>query len=613
MCGILGTINIDFNKNSLDLIKHRGPDDFGIEVINLGDNIVRFGQRRLSIIDLSSAGHQPMISNCNNYVLVFNGEIYNHLDLRKKLSNQIKYRGYSDSETLLNYLIKFGTDGLEDLNGIFAFAFLNKLKEELVLVRDPFGVKPLYIFENNNSLAFSSEIRPIKGMIDKNEIDMNAMASLLKLRYNPSPDTLISGLKKVKPGSFIKINLKRKLILKSFNYGIKGVKKKYNLNFNTALKKYQQKFENAVKRQLLSDVQVGVMLSGGIDSAMVAYYAKKHYQGNLKAFTIGFEGLHDEDEIKNAKLTAEFLQIDHYIKKINFSDFLDLIEECTRIVEEPLATTSIIPMYYLSELTSNHVKVVLTGQGADEPLGGYMRYKSELIKDKFPDSLNQIISPIIKLSKIKNEQILRGAKTINIKNKIERFIKTYEVFSDSEINSLIGFKDNRSEERILSILENFDSKEYSNAEQMMAIDSRLNLSDDLLNYTDKITMNFSIECRVPILDLELVKFIEEIPENYKLNLFNSKIIHRKLARKILPKEIVNRPKKGFQSPTRIWFNKYMPKVEKILLDKNSSFSKVFNSKKIRVILNQHKQGYNKEKQIFLLLSLYFWIKNNFNE
>jgi len=610
MCGILGSINIKFDKDTLSSIKHRGPDDFGIESFNVNSNSILLGQRRLSIIDLSPAGHQPMISNCRDYALIFNGEIYNHLDLRVKLPNDIQYRGHSDTETILHYLINFGIEGLADLNGIFAIAFLDLKKQKLHLGRDPFGVKPLYYHQENNGLVFSSEIRPLTLLIPKLDLNKDALASLLRLRYNPSPDTLYSQIKKIVPGHFHTFNLKSESLLFEKTYYAGVLPKKISGTKESIIATYGEYIENAVKRQLLSDVEVGILLSGGIDSAVIAALAKKHYPGKLKAFTIGFEGDFEEDEIEDARRTAEILGLEHHVKKITFSDFLGLIKECTRIVEEPLATTSMIPMYYLSKLASENVTVVLTGQGADEPLGGYTRYKSELFRKRIPRLFRTLIQPTIRILKIKNEKIQRGANSIGISDEIERFLAVYEIFSDEEIKNLIGTKDSLSKVYVTNFYNLLfcKSREHS-VEKMMSIDTRMNLSDDLLNYTDKITMNFSIECRVPMLDLELIKYIESIPISLKLNSKEGKIIHREYAKSILPEEIINRTKKGFMSPTKKWFKDEIETVKKILLEENSEFSKIFNSENVEKILFQHLNGYNKEKQIFLLLSIHYWLEN----
>lgn len=610
MCGILGSVNLSFDNSVLDLIKHRGPDDSGIEEIIVNSNIVKFGQRRLSIVDLSPAGHQPMFTECGNYMIILNGEIYNHLELRKKLPKEINFKGHSDTETILYYLEKFGINGIRDFNGIFAFAFLDRIRNKLFLVRDPIGVKPLYYSEGeNNDLVFSSEIRPIKILKTKINLNNEALASLLRLRYNPSPDTLYRQIKKILPGHYCEIDLNiGNLVLNHYPF-IDELPKTINLSHNV-VEQYGQKLEEAVKRQLLSDVEVGILLSGGIDSALVAAFAKKHYKGKLKAFTIGFQGDYSEDEIEEAAETAEILGLDHSFKKISFTDFLNIIKKCTLIVEEPLATTSIIPMYFLAEMASKKVKVVLTGQGADEPLGGYTRYKSELIRYMIPGLFRKSLKPIIKLINVHNENISRGVNSLGIENEIERFLAVWEVFSIEEIEKLITVTDRQSSLKIsywYNLL-NCGKKKHP-VERMMALDTRLNLADDLLNYTDKITMNFALECRVPMLDLELVNFIESLPYNLKLNIRKGKIIHKQFASEILPDSIINRKKKGFLSPTNNWFKNEAEVIQEMLLSGGTNFSKLFKQTYVAEIIRQHKNGFNKDKQIFLLLSIYFWLES----
>ncbi len=610
MCGILGAINTDFDASTLLTIAHRGPDDFGIESFSVGGHDIKLGQRRLSIIDLSPAGHQPMVSPCLGYAIIFNGEIYNHLDLRQKLPKDIVFKGHSDTETILHYLIHYGIPGIADFNGIFAIAFLDLKKCQLVLARDPFGVKPLYYSKEGNAMVFASEIRPINKLMGKGEVDKKALASLLRLRFNASPDTLQTTVKKVAPGHLILVDL-NDLAFNTDQKYFAGALPTIQKNLAQPLNDYGVELEKAVKRQLLADVEVGVLLSGGIDSALVASLAQKHYSGNLKAFTIGFDGDFEEDEIVDAQETAQILGLEHFVKKITFSDFLGLIKECSRIVEEPLATTSMIPMYYLAELASRHVKVVLTGQGADEPLGGYTRYRSEVIREKIPAPLRGLVQPMAKVFAGKNEQLLRGANAVGIANELDRFLSVYEIFTKAQIKRLIKVDDTYSKQRVAYFHDILGCTAYAHgAERMMAIDTRMNLADDLLNYTDKITMNFSLECRVPMLDLELVKFIQSLPLDQKLDTKGGKIIHKEYAKAILPKNIVNRPKKGFQSPTNKWFRDEMDRVKELLMAPGTAFSGIFDQTEVAQLLKDHTKGFNKEKQIFLLLSLYYWLNGN---
>jgi asparagine synthase (glutamine-hydrolysing) len=608
MCGILGSINLPFNQPIVDMLSHRGPDDAGVSAFNVKGHAVLFGHRRLSILDLSDAGHQPMISSCGKYAISYNGEIYNHLQLREKLP-EVQFKGHSDTETILYYLRKYGISSVRDLNGIFAIAFLDLGQNQLYLARDPFGVKPLYYSEAGNSFTFCSEIGPIRKLIREVKLNEAALASLLRLRYNAAPHTLCEEINKVLPGHYKVIELGRDDIgSQSICYLDRPVVSK--VTQASVVEQYSERIEAAVKRQLLSDVDIGILLSGGIDSAIIAALAKKHYKGKLKAFTVGFDGDNVEDEIEDAARTAQILGIEHHYKRISFGDFLSQIKECTRIVEEPVATTSIIPMYYLAELASSHVKVVLTGQGADEPLGGYRKYKLELLRSKIPSFLRTSALPLMKFVGVRNEALLRGSNALGIRSEVERFLTAVEVFDQHEIQNLIGVNDKLSLKRVKYFYDIISFKEgVSSVEKMMALDSRLSLADDLLNYMDKLTMHFSMECRVPMLDLELVKYIESLPRELKLNLTEQKRIHKIYSRTLLPHEVIKRKKKGFQSPTRNWFSREIDTIKDILLQSGTNFSKVFHQWYIAEIISQHQNGYNKEKQIFLLLTIYYWLED----
>ena len=607
MCGILGTINKNFHQETLKLIAHRGPDSSGVESFKVDTHKIKLAHTRLAIVDLSEAGHQPMISDCGNYAITFNGEVYNHLSLREKLP-EINFKGHSDTETILYYLIIYGITAVKDFNGIFAFSFLDIKNKKLYIARDQFGVKPVYYLHAGNEFIFSSEIRPIN-FLRTSDLDKDNLATLLRLRYIPSPNTLYANIKKIKPAHYIEISFNNDNFSVNEKSFVQKLPKTITINKNDAINEYAEKIEQAVKRQLMSDVEVGILLSGGVDSAIVAAIAQKYSSKPLKAFTIGFEGLYKEDEINDAKETANILGLEHLYTKIGFHSFLDIFKETTRIIEEPLATTSVIPMYYLAQLASKYVKVVLTGQGADEPLGGYRRYQGEIISGKIPRNLISASSKLVDKLGIKSEKIIRAAHSLGEKDDIKRFLNVYSVFTQSEIQQLLNFKEEQALEQIAYYYNALNCKSKKTpVERMMAIDTRMNLSDDLLLYTDKITMNFALECRVPILDTELIKYIESLPVHYRVLKGKTKIIHKEFAKKILPDKIINRTKKGFQSPTQTWFKQYNNEVKELLL-KQGDFTEIFNKNEVSKILNQHLQGYNREKQIFLLLSIYYWMEN----
>lgn len=605
MCGILGCINHDFTTDTLNLLKSRGPDDWGIEKFSIAGQQITFGHRRLSIVDLSPAGHQPISTECGRYHLIFNGEIYNHLEIRNTL-RQKTFRGHSDTETILYALAEQGIEAVKKFNGIFAFAFLDTVKQQLFLARDPFGVKPLYFFQQGMQLGFSSEMRPLLKMIQPN-IEREALATLLRLRYVPSPDTLFKEIKKVIPGHYLCIDLNRPEENKCVYYAA-PVPQECSLSFDEQLDQYQIHLVEAVKRQMMADVEVGVLLSGGVDSALVAREAVQCAGQPVKAFTVGFTGKHMEDEIQDAAETARLLGMQHYVARISDQDFFAKIAESVAILEEPLATTSVIPMKTLAELASSEVKVVLTGQGADEPLGGYARYQGELLYEKLPSWLATGAGLVLGNCQFHNSQLQRALKSVAIREDIRRFISESEVFSPDEISQLTGIREHSAEEIYRQRYTDLQlSKKKRAVERMMALDARMNLADDLLLYTDKITMHYSLECRVPLLDLPLVRYIESLPGSSRLCWKKGKRIHKCFAEKVLPSEIVHRPKKGFQSPTGEWFQK-SSLLQEILLDDNSAFSRYFDLKEVKKNILLHQKGFNRERQIFLLLATKYWLE-----
>jgi asparagine synthase (glutamine-hydrolysing) len=609
MCGILGGINIQIDKPLLDLIGHRGPDRQDIKNFHCMNRPVSFAHTRLSIVDLSDAGNQPMSSACGNYEIIFNGEIYNHLDLRSKLK-KTDYKGHSDTETILYYIIEYGIASIKDFNGIFAFTFIDKIKGILYLARDKYGVKPVYHYCDGNKLLFSSEIRPINKILNS-VLDSVSLNLLLNLRYCPSPSTLFKDVFKLRPGHYAEIVLNKAILELNIKSFISSETKQLDISYPEAVKEYGNLLEKAIERQLMSDVEVGILLSGGIDSAMVAGIAAKKLSYKPKAFTVGFGSEYTVNEIGAAKETADHFGLEHHVTRVESSDFFDIFEKCSGIVEEPLATTSFIPMYYLAELASKSVKVVLTGQGADEPLGGYGRYQGEVIRDRYPKILLKLAAAAIKLSGTKKERLLRGANSINIADDIQRFVKAYSIFDSNEIRLLTGNENTPSAEYIKYYYDLLNCKAIpKSAERMMALDKYMDLSDDLLLYTDKITMNFSLECRVPMLDLELVDFLAGLPTDYKVKRGRTKIIHKEYAKQFLPASIINRPKFGFQSPTDIWFRESSGRLREMLLSDDNKLLNYLNRNEIEKLLVSHNKGFNKEKQIFLLLGLYYWLKGS---
>jgi asparagine synthase (glutamine-hydrolysing) len=606
MCGLIGGINVEIDGKILDDLHHRGPDGEGLIHRDLGSHRVTLGHKRLAIVDLSPAGAQPMTSSCGLRHIVFNGEIYNHTDLRSSIRD-VNFHGHSDTETLLELLARSGVSSISRLNGIFGFALLDETAQKLYLARDPFGVKPLYYRIGGRQVSFASELRPLLSLRPA-ELDSNSLATLLRLRYTPSPATLFAGVRRVRPGHIVAIDLSTEVpLVEEYPY-IDVVPRQSNLHsLEDAVEQYGQHFEQAIKRQLMADVEIGVLLSGGIDSALVAAFAQKHTLQPLKAFTIGFDEADDSaDEIQDAAESARLLGLDHLTVRIGFGDFISALRECVSIVEEPLATTSIVPMHFLSKLAGNHVKVVMSGQGADEPLGGYGRYQGEFYRGRIPWQLARFGAGIAAVAGIRNERIRRGLESLAQPDEHEGFLSTYQVFTPEEIARLTGLKEGSAKDALQYWHRTLECAALpKSVERMMSLDLRMNLSDDLLLYTDKLTMRQSLECRVPMLDTDLIKTLEAMPYQYRVKRGRTKIVHKAFARQVLPESIINRPKKGFLSPTKRWF-KDRDRLRDLLLDETSSFCRYFDSTAVERLINEHQLGFNRERHLFLLLCLRFW-------
>jgi len=615
MCGILGSINISTTGSLLDLPIHRGPDAWGEKEFRVNSAAVHLLHRRLSIVDLSETGRQPMFTDDGLGCMIFNGEIYNHEDLKVKLGD-VKFRGHSDSETIANYFNKFGLDKvIEDLNGIFALAYLDIQQQKLFLVRDRFGVKPLYYTFANNQLMFSSEIRPLRKFLSP-AIDKDALMTGLRLRYIPSPLTLYKNIQKIEPGQILEFDLSQPEIGLTKKY-FRQSTQKLGLredSFDKLVIQYGDLFEKAVARQLMADVEVGVLLSGGIDSALVAAVAKQKSVTPVKAFTIGFEEGHDSiDEIVYAQETAAILGLEHLYSRIEHTDFTNSFKDIVRVVEEPVGTTSIIPMYALARLAASKVKVVLSGQGADEPLGGYNKYKGLPWLEKA--EAFRVLAPFTKLLSPfyrNRENARRLFSAMQEREPMNAYMAFNSIFSFDEIGRLTGTDDSKALRRDADVFKNIwqgrNPGKSSLTDTFLHQDLHTSLSDDLLMYTDKITMHFGLECRVPILDNELIDFIEILHKKYKFNSTGGKLIHKAFAREYLPASIIERKKLGFQSPTNYWFRKN-PEQLKATFSEGKEFNKIFSKDEVIRLIDIHTSGKNLEKQIFLLLSIYYLLEN----
>jgi asparagine synthase (glutamine-hydrolysing) len=614
MCGILGVIAAvpptSVLDDALNTLKHRGPDSSGQCRFRSGNTDVWFGHTRLSILDLSQAGHQPMSSRDGSWRVTFNGEIYNHLDIRKDLTGP--WRGHSDTETLVEALASWGlTKTLSRLNGMFAFAAADVARGNVHLCRDPFGIKPIYYTNAGKTICFSSEIKALVKLTGHTyPIDDDALQTFMSLRFIPSPFTLLDGIKRLPPGHFISIDLKANET--ALHRYIRPTTERFGGSIADAVGEYKELMKRAVHRQMLSDVPVGIFLSSGVDSSFVAAIAAE--QGtDTPCYSVGFGPQFPECELDAATKTAQLLGLKMNPTVVTPDDLWNAFEACVSSIEEPLGTSSVLPMWHLSRRAGENVKVVLTGQGSDEPWGGYRRYQAELWRDlPFVRLMARLGSPILEGLPRVPDFVLRALDSMPISDMSSRFEREYCLLFSAEREALTGRGDYGGAGNAIGYWLDWASGRTASdgAEMMMTIDSRMGLADDLLLYGDKISMAHSLETRVPMLDVELVRFIESLPRHYRVSFTQGKIVHKLAAEQMLSGDIVYRKKKGFPMPFGDWIrNVWRDRVEAALFEDGALHLNWMSRDGMRRIWEEHQQGRrDRSRQIFALLAFAFWCK-----
>ena len=618
MCGITGLYNYrDTNVGATrdrvirmsGTIAHRGPDGDGCFVDEHGR--IGLGHRRLSIIDLSS-GHQPMSNAENTITIVFNGEIYNYQTLKRELQAKgYRFRTSSDTEVVIAMYQVYGVEAFKKLNGIFAFALWDSVNARLLLVRDPFGVKPLYYSVYENGIVFGSEIKSILAsrLIQKN-LDLEALSVFLSFRFNPSPSTLFDGIHKLEPSRYLSVDRDG---VSKFEYQIYSPRTNQEIGFEAAVVQYRERIEDAVKRQLISDVPVGLLLSGGIDSAVIGSLMTRNSSQKIKSFTIGFEGEGDFNELAMARETAGIIGTDHYETVISKKEYLDYFLKSFYYLEEPIAITSITALYIISKIVSQHVKVVLCGQGADEPLLGYGRYAAEKYVSKYAPLLRCF--PLALISKWYNtsEIIERLIDALRYDDELDRFHSIYGILKDKQTLLKPEFyrDTNAAEKEIIGGILSGATNIQDSVCRMAFVDVRFNLADSLLLLADKVSMANSLELRVPFLDHELMNFLESLPTEFKLKGLNAKYIHKRAALTMFSSTIVNRKKIGFATPVGEWLRNDLKDTFLEMVNNQSSAANTFFDKNevMRIFKAHCERASDNERKLFIILSFEQWYQN----
>lgn len=570
MCGITGLVshndcfNHDYLLSMVNEIKHRGPDDSGVFEFKHKSFTLGLGHRRLSILDLSNNGRQPM--NYLNLTIVYNGEIYNYRELRKELiSYNYTFFSDCDTEVILKAFHKWGKDCINKLNGMFAFSIFDRETNKLFIVRDRCGVKPCFYYKKDNLFLFSSELKSFhKHPKFEKIIDTNSLGLYLQYGYVPEPFTIFKNTYKVKAGTFLEINLIQNHVQEEQYWNISSFYEKPRLKID--LIEASEELENLMKSsfdyRMISDVPVGVFLSGGYDSSLVTALLQKNSTSKINTFTIGFNET-DFNEANFAKEVSQRLETNHHELYCTQRDALSLLPRLSEIFDEPFGDSSSIPTILVSQLAKESVSVSLSADGGDEIFGGYSKYTKCLnYYDKilaYPSNLRKAMASFMgmlhpnKIPFLKSQYNFdtKYSKLKNILNSfgIEHILKyTSQHLSDSQVSILLNYE-------YVSPTTNFDSNTSlieGDLIKMMNIDFKTYMVDDILTKVDRATMSVSLEGREPLLDYRLVEFAAQLPCHLKIKNGNKKILIKDIVHKYLPKEIMDRPKKGFGMPVGKW-------------------------------------------------------------
>jgi asparagine synthase (glutamine-hydrolysing) len=573
MCGITGIYAFNlvgkFNKvhvtNATIALEKRGPDVHDVYL----DEWVGLGHRRLSIIDTSSLANQPMWDETNRYAIVFNGEIFNHRELRQTLESKgVAFKSHSDTEVILNLYIHQRDTFLSKLNGFFAFCIYDKVEQQFFLARDRYGIKPLLYVFDDDKFIFSSEMKSILEYGIEKELDIYSLHTYLQLNYTPAPHTMLTNVKKLLPGHALTITYKK--LEQHRYYQIPTIDDKINTatpSYDEAKTTFARLLEDAVERRLIADVPLVSFLSGGIDSSVIAALAHKH-KPDLKTFSIGFKDDPFFDETHYATLVANHFKTDHTVFSLKQDDLLEHLQQILQYTDEPFADSSAIPMYILCKQTRKHATVALSGDGADELLGGYNKhaafYRSMHLGWK--EQLVKLSSPLLKAlpqarhSSFSNtiRQLVRFADGATL-SPADRYWKWAGYATQSEVSNLLHptLLEKFSTEVLSDRKNNWltDLRDDATMNDVLRVDTTFVLPNDMLTKVDLMSMANSLEVRVPFLDYKLVNYIFSLPSEYKINSFMRKRILQDSFQHILPKELYNRPKKGFEVPLLHWFKK----------------------------------------------------------
>ena len=616
MCAICGIYNFnhkepvsnDLIKKMCDVVAHRGPDDSGTFL----DGNIGLGNRRLSIIDLQK-GHQPMTNEDGSIWVVYNGEIYNHPELRDSLKKKHVFLTDCDTETLVHLYEEFEDAMVNRLRGMFSFALYDKRKQKLLLVRDRFGMKPLYYCLTEKGVTFGSEIKSIlQDPRIAREVNMEAMSDYLTFNYVPGPETLFRGIKKLPPAHLMVCENGKASVRRYWNLDYDSEKREGDAYY---FERTLELLKEAVKIHLMSDVPLGAFLSGGIDSSAIVALMSELSPGRVKTFSIGFEGPSFFNELEEASLVARHFKTEHHPLRVGPKDILEVLPKLVWAFDEPFGDIVALPTFLVSKFAREYVKVVLTGDGSDEIFAGYLRYAVDRFARhylKLPSFFRNVAkasaSQLPRLKRFKKALHGLSNETVSV-----RYAWWLAQMNDSTKGKLFSSqlsKENASRNSSFNIFEPLfsETEEVDPLNRLLYADLRNWLGDVHLTRVDRMSMANSLEARVPFLDHKLVEFAATIPTDLKLKGFTGKYILKKIMKGILPTPILKKKKHGFTVPISYWFrNELKDFAWSILTDPVTQKRPYFDHRFVRSILESHDRGREEmSTTIWALLNLEFW-------
>jgi len=604
-------IREDIERMTKTLV-HRGPDDEGYYF----SGPLGFGFRRLSIIDLQG-GHQPMSDQEETVWIVFNGEIYNFPELRKELESFGHiFRTRSDTEVIIHGYKQWGADVLNHLNGMFGLAIWDEKKKKLLIARDPMGIKLVYYKIESGCVYFGSEIRAVLTAKDeKPEVDPVALNLFLRYRYTPAPLTLFKGVKKLAAGTMLTFENDSSRVERWYKY--KPAPFSSMKTDKQVKEELLELYKRSVERQLISDVPVGLLLSGGMDSGLLL--GLMGLQGDSwPTYTVGYGKSFKDDELADAAKTAEIFSAHHVPVELDRETFEATLPKIVSFLEEPIATSSIVPMYFVCERARQDVKVALIGQGPDELFGGYTRHlgvRYGAYWRNLPQWLKNTLSAAINYLP-RNEALKRGVYSLNVPDRMKRYQHVFSILPGEIIDNLFheGILPAGSGDKVLEFWSDLEflMEDTDELGGFQFLEIRSSLPDELLMFGDKLSMAHGLEVRVPYLDKEVVEYVERLNAHFKVRNGSKKLLHRRVCHDFLPKEIVNRKKRGFATNVvDDWFHNSMnSKMDSFLLDSGSLMFQFLRPKAVQRLLKDHISRKNDNyKILFSLIVFEQWLRS----